>query len=90
MAAPKSFLTHHAGTNRPAWTSPLWAAGRTEARPGLGAQSLCGGNLISSGWDDGRAWDINDLGGEPGLQKRGSHRLFEVPQNLPHSLGHNR
>ena len=88
LAALRSFLERHTGIDRPAHTSPLWASGRTTARPGLGAQSLCGGNLISSGWMMMGLRIYMTLGGKLGLQKWGSHRLcLRLPQNLPSSLG---
>lgn len=59
---PGSLLTRHAGVSAPARTSPLQAAGCTTARPGLGCGGLCGGNPISSGWNDDGAQDINGHG----------------------------
>lgn len=79
LAALRSFLAHHSGIQRPACPSPLWAAGCTPAGPGLGAQSLCGGNLISSGWNDEGAWDINGPGREAGASEVGKPQaLFEA------------
>ena len=62
MAGPRSLLTHHAGVGRPACTSPHHAAGCTTAGPALGYRGLCGRNLISSGWNDDGAQDINGPG----------------------------
>lgn len=53
------------------WLHPSWAC--------LGAQSLCGGNLISSGWNDEGAWDINGPGREAGASEVGKPQaLFEA------------